>query len=167
MTGICRPRRAVILGMAAAGLTACGRDYASLPPADHVMVLKAERRLLLMQQQKPVREFDIGLGFAPQGTKEQEGDGRTPEGRYFVDRKNPKSSFHLSLGINYPTPADLARAEALGIDPGGDIFIHGQPNTGYRRDDPDWTAGCIAVANAEIEEIYSRVALGTPVTILA
>nr|WP_325063236.1 L,D-transpeptidase [Halovulum marinum] len=131
------------------------------------MLLKAERRLLLFQQQKPVREFRVGLGFAPQGQKQQEGDGRTPEGRYFVDRKNPKSSYHLSVGINYPTPEQLARAQAMGVEPGGDIFFHGQPNNGYRPEKQDWTAGCIAVANAEIEEIYSRVPLGTPVTILA
>lgn len=167
MSGISTPRRAVILGLAAASLTACGRNYSKLPPADHVMVLKAERRLLLLQQQQPVREFRVGLGFAPDGTKQVSGDGKTPEGRYFVDRKNPQSAYHLSLGINYPTPEDMARAQAMGIDPGGDIFIHGEPNSGKRRNENDWTAGCIAVRNREIEEIYSRVPLGTPVTILA
>jgi len=162
-----RARRAFLLGAAATGLSACATDYSKLSRADHVYVLKGERRMFLLQQQQPIRDFVIELGFQPAGHKQQEGDGRTPEGVYWVDRKNPRSSFHLSLGINYPNQQDLARAEALSIDPGGDIFIHGQPNTPFDKNDPDWTAGCIAVRDREIEEIYSRVPIGTPVTILA
>lgn len=161
-----RARRMFLLGAAATGLSACATDYSKLSRADHVYVLKGERRMFLLQQQQPIRDFPIELGFQPTGHKAQEGDGRTPEGVYWVDRKNPRSSFHLSLGINYPNQADVARAEAIGVDPGGDIFIHGQPGTKFSKDDPDWTAGCIAVRNREIEEIYARVPIGTPVTIL-
>lgn len=160
-------RRAMLAGLSAAGLSACARDYSNLSKADHVYVLKAERRMLLIRDRKPMREFAIKLGFDPLGHKEREGDGRTPEGLYWVDRKNPRSSFHLSVGINYPNEADVARAKAMGVDPGGDIFIHGQPNTPQDMSDPDWTAGCIAVLNHEIEEIYARVLVGTPVTIRA
>ncbi|WP_112321007.1 L,D-transpeptidase family protein [Oceanibium sediminis] len=160
-------RRTLLAGLSAAGLTACARDYSRLPKADQVYVLKAERRLLLIRDRQPIREFPIQLGFAPQGHKVQEGDGRTPEGLYWVDRKNPNSSFHLSLGINYPNETDIARAEALGVDPGGDIFIHGEANKPFDKNDPDWTAGCIAVLNRQVEEIYARVLVGTPVTITA
>jgi lipoprotein-anchoring transpeptidase ErfK/SrfK len=90
-----------------------------------------------------------------------------PEGRYIVDRRNPKSQFHLSVGISYPDAEDIARARARGVDPGGDIFIHGAPNGQRRPPRGDWTAGCIAVKNREIEEIYSMVATGTVVDILA
>jgi lipoprotein-anchoring transpeptidase ErfK/SrfK len=103
----------------------------------------------------------------PKGHKRMRGDGRTPEGRYIVDRRNPKSQFHLSVGISYPDAEDIARARARGVDPGGDIFIHGAPNGQRRPPRGDWTAGCIAVKNREIEEIYSMVATGTVVDILA
>ena len=105
------------------------------------------------------------MGFAPRGHKFKEGDGRTPEGRYIIDRRNPNSSFHLSLGINYPRPQDVARARAAGVDPGGEIFIHGQRRP-WDPKGPDWTAGCIAVTNKEMERIYAMVRNGTPVYIL-
>ena len=110
--------------------------------------------------------YDVALGFAPIGDKQRQGDGRTPEGWYRIDRRNAQSRFHLSLGIDYPRPEQVARARSKGIDPGGDIFIHGQPN-GYQgpKLGNDWTAGCAAVSNAEIRQIWSRVAIGTPVEI--
>ena len=123
--------------------------------------------MYLLNQGIPVAEYKIDLGFAPEGHKLMEGDGRTPEGTYRIDRRNPNSSFYLSVGIDYPNEQDIARAEELGVSPGGDIFIHGQPTGKWRMGDPDWTAGCIAVQNRDIEQIYVSVALGTPVTITA
>ena len=92
-----------------------------------------------------------------------EGDGRTPEGPFLVDKRNPNSDYHLSVGINYPRPEDLAFAEAMGVRPGGDIFVHGTPPEMKTR--RDWTAGCIAVMNREMEDVYAMVQDGTPVFI--
>lgn len=158
-------RRSFALGASALGLSACSRSYAHLPVADHVVVSKSERRMHLVQGNKALRSYRVDLGFNPAGHKQAEGDGRTPEGLYFIDRKNPNSKFHLSLGINYPNTTDMARAEAMGVEPGGDIFIHGGPRRGLDKGGPDWTAGCIAVRNREIEEIYSMVRMGTPIMI--
>jgi murein L,D-transpeptidase YafK len=94
-----------------------------------------------------------------------EGDGRTPEGAYMIDRRNPNSSYHLSVGISYPNAEDLARAKAMGVPPGGNIFIHGTPLEKNRT--MDWTAGCIAVTNEEMEDIYAMVREGTPILIQA
>ncbi len=133
--------------------------------ADMVVVFKSSRKLYLYRDGEPIRRFTIALGFAPEGHKEFEGDGRTPEGTYYIDRLNPNSQFHLSLGISYPDPNDRARAAAKGLDPGGDIFIHGSDGRRPRRNPEDWTAGCIALSNAEIEEIWRRVPVGTPIVI--
>lgn len=134
--------------------------------ADLVVIEKAERRLTLYRGGAVIERFPIVLGFAPEGDKTREGDGRTPEGIYRIDRRNDRSSFHLSLGINYPRPDQRAAARAEGRNPGGDIFIHGQPN-GYRGPtlNYDWTAGCAAVSNADIRRIWQRVAIGTRVEI--
>ena len=135
--------------------------------ADKVVVEKAARRLTLLRGRVAIAVYDIALGFAPTGDKREEGDGRTPEGLYRVDRRNDRSAYHLSLGLDYPTPAQRAAAVAEGRDPGGDIFIHGQPNATpeFMSLPGDWTAGCIAVSNSEIREIWAHVALGTPVEI--
>ncbi len=134
--------------------------------ADRVLVEKAARRLTLFRDGQAIATYRVALGFAPEGDKAEEGDGRTPEGVYRVDRRNDRSRFHLSLGLSYPDAADRAAAAEAGVDPGGDIFIHGQPNG---HDGPpipyDWTLGCLAVSNAEIREIWSRVAIGTEVEI--
>ena len=140
-----------------------------LPPskrADFVLIEKAERRLTLMRDGAVLKHYRIGLGFSPAGDKQAEGDGRTPEGIYRIDRRNDRSKFHLSLGIDYPRPDQRAAAQAEGRNPGGDIFIHGQPN-GYsgKKIRGDWTAGCAAVSNAEIREIWARVPIGTKVEI--
>ncbi len=134
------------------------------PPVTWVVVQKQERRLYLFNNNKILKEYPISLGFAPDGHKLYEGDGRTPEGTYYIDRRNPDSDFHLSVGISYPNQQDLAFAQYMGIKPGGEIFIHGEPNRRARKDG-DWTAGCIAVTNEAIEEIYSMVQDGTPITI--
>jgi murein L,D-transpeptidase YafK len=135
--------------------------------ANRIVISKRNRVLALMADEATLKRYKIHLGFAPQGHKGQSGDGRTPEGRYFINRRNPRSDFHLSLGISYPNAQDIARALATGVDPGGDIFIHGGPRRRTDARKSDWTAGCIAVSDRDIEEIWSMTPTGIPVTILA
>ena len=119
--------------------------------------------MLLLSGESVVRSYRVALGRDPLGHKQQEGDGRTPEGTYTIDRRNPKSKYHLSLRISYPNEADRARAESAGVSPGGDIMIHGlKPGVPHPE---DWTQGCIAVTNAEMEEVWEMVADGTAVEI--
>jgi murein L,D-transpeptidase YafK len=134
---------------------------------DRVIVEKAQRRMDLMSGAKVVRSYEIALGFAAEGDKQQEGDGKTPEGKYVIEGRNPSSAFHLSLKISYPDASDRAAAAARGVSPGGDIFIHGAPNWWFLPGQPpgDWTRGCIAVTKSEIEEIWRLVPDGTPVEI--
>jgi murein L,D-transpeptidase YafK len=132
---------------------------------DRVVVRKSQREMLLVSGDSVVRSYRVALGRDPVGRKEHEGDGRTPEGRYTIDRRNPKSKYHLSLHISYPAEADWARARSRGLEPGGDIMIHGL-KPGVDHPASDWTQGCIAVTNPEIEEIWELVADGTPVEIL-
>lgn len=142
-----------------------------LPPLvgqiDRIMVEKSARRMTLLQDGKPVRLYQISLGFSPAGDKSHQGDGRTPEGIYRINRLNKGSAYHLSLGLDYPLPADIAAAKAGGFDPGGDIMIHGQPNAlpDAAVIKGDWTAGCIAVSNTEIREIFAATPLGTEVEV--
>lgn len=136
-------------------------------PIDLILIEKSARRLTLIQDGQPVRIWPMALGFSPEGDKEREGDGRTPEGTYTIDRRNDRSSFHLSLGLNYPLPEDIQRAKAGGYSPGGDIMIHGQPNS---VPEPllvpgDWTAGCIALTNAQMREIWEHTPIGTKVEV--
>lgn len=134
---------------------------------DRIVIEKSARRLSVYRQGEKLREYRIALGFAPDGDKERQGDGRTPEGVFRVDRRNDRSQFHLSLGIDYPQPADRDRAASAGYDPGGDIFIHGQPNQledGFRVKG-DWTDGCIAIDNHQIEELFAATPIGTEVEI--
>ncbi|HRO11752.1 L,D-transpeptidase family protein [Amaricoccus sp.] len=137
------------------------------PRANHIVVSKSKRVLALMSGAETLKRYKVHLGFTPRGHKQQSGDGRTPEGRYYIDRRNPRSEFYLSLGVSYPNALDVARARALGVKPGGDIFIHGGPRRTADRRKTDWTAGCIAVSDAEMEEIWSMVPTGIPITILA
>ncbi|MEO9651327.1 MAG: L,D-transpeptidase family protein [Roseobacter sp.] len=158
-------RRQVITGTAAlAVLSGCAADPKFLkytgPDVTFVVVNKEARRMHLFHDNSLLRSYDINLGFAPEGHKRFEGDGKTPEGLYRIDRRNPNSSFHLSLGISYPNVNDYAAAKAEGKSPGGDIFIHGQKSP-FKKDSVDWTWGCISVTNAEMEEIYSMVKTGT------
>ena len=134
---------------------------------DHILIEKSARRLTVFRDGEPVRTYKIALGFAPAGDKVQQGDGKTPEGMFTITRRNPNSKYHLSLGIDYPQADDIARAQAAGLDPGGDIFIHGQPNAfGKLATIPnDWTAGCVAVSDTEIEELWRVVQTGTSVEI--
>jgi murein L,D-transpeptidase YafK len=131
---------------------------------DRVVVNKGRRELLLLSGQSVVRSYRVALGREPDGHKECEGDGRTPEGRYTIDWRNPESKYHRSLHISYPAAADVERARALGVDPGGDIMIHGV-KAGVEHPESDWTEGCIAVTDAEMDEIWDLVADGTAVEI--
>lgn len=158
----------IILFIALCGLLpGCASKFKTYdgPEVTRVLVYKESRRMYLMHQESALRTYPIDLGFAPVGDKRVEGDGKTPEGDYLIDRKNPNSDFHLSLGINYPTDNDRDEAKELGQGPGGDIFIHGGPRLGRDRTGPDWTAGCISVTNDEIEDIYAMVRVGTPISI--
>ena len=149
-----------------AGLSGCASKFRSYqgPEVTRIVVYKQMRRMYLMSGNHVLKSYRIGLGFAPAGDKKTSGDGRTPEGDYVIDRRNPDSRYHLSLGIDYPNEADIEEASALGKDPGGDIFIHGQGRN-FTFLIPDWTWGCIAVTNDEIEEIYAMVRDGTPISI--
>jgi murein L,D-transpeptidase YafK len=162
-------RRHLILGGAAvATLGACSADTKFLryrgPEVTGIVVNKTDRKMFLVHNDRVLKEYDIWLGFAPEGHKQFEGDGKTPEGLYRIDRRNPNSRFHLSLGISYPNEQDMRVAEEMGKSPGGDIFIHGQRHP-MRKDKDDWTWGCIAVDNDEIEKIYSMVGDGIPIAI--
>jgi len=136
------------------------------PDVTFVVVNKEDRRMYLFNNNDVLKGYDIKLGFAPVGHKQFEGDGKTPEGLYRIDRRNPNSQFHLSLGISYPNVKDYAAAKAQGKSPGGDIFIHGQKNP-FTKDESDWTWGCIAVTNMEMEEIYAMVPNDTLIQINA
>lgn len=136
-------------------------------PVDFLLVDKSERTLVLYRDGIEVRRY-AGLQFGAErfGHKRFEGDERTPEGRYTIDTRNPNSAFHLSLRVSYPNERDRAFAEAQGRSPGGDIFLHGQPNgLAAGRMEGDWTDGCIALANAEMDELWRLVRDGTPIEI--
>lgn len=170
MTGALISKRAVLAGATTLTLSACSggskfRRYSG-PQVTRIVLFKERRKMYLMHHNEVLKDYDFDLGFAPVGDKKIEGDGKTPEGSYRIDRRNPRSSFHLSLGIDYPNARDRAEAAALGEPPGGDIFIHGQRRPGDPKG-PDWTAGCIAVKNREMEVIYSMIDVGTRIDILA
>ena len=166
--------RWLIGGAAAMALAGCSGPPPPPPPAvpqqaDYVLVEKAARTLWLLHGDRPLRRYRVALGMDPLGPKQMEGDGRTPEGRYTIDWRNPDSHYHLALHVSYPEPSDRERAAAMNVSPGGDIMIHGLPTDhadwgpGHVR--TDWTAGCIAVTNEEIEDIWTLVPDGTPIEI--
>lgn len=137
--------------------------------ADSIVVYKRERTLVLFNRGVPIRSYFVALGSKPVGDKERVGDQKTPEGLFHINAHNPASKFHLALRISYPDDAHRARAAALGVDPGGDIMIHGLPKeyseAGKNHLKNDWTNGCVALSNQEIEEIWHAVPDGTPVQI--
>lgn len=136
---------------------------------DYIVVEKEKRIMKLFEKGHEIRSYKIALGKNPIGQKEKEGDMRTPEGKYLIDFKQKKSKFHLALHISYPNKKDKIRANQIGVSPGGDIMIHGLKKgwewLGNRHVSQDWTAGCIAVTNPEIEEIWKLVRGGTIVEI--
>jgi murein L,D-transpeptidase YafK len=170
---------AIILPLACvAAYTLAARHYgAGSPPAmaapqlqaDLVVVSKAQRSMRLLRNGLPIRDYKVALGASPIGHKQREGDERTPEGRYAIDWRNPRSSAYLSLHISYPAPADVARATAAAEKPGGNIMIHGMIDgwgfLGAWHVLWDWTDGCLAVTNEEMREIWSLVPNGTPIQI--
>lgn len=137
--------------------------------ADSVLVIKSQRRLFLLRDGKPWKVYRVALGPVPWGAKTRAGDERTPEGRYTLDYKVRHSRFHKAIHISYPNADDRERARKLGVDPGNHIMIHGQPNESelpaWEAQQFNWTNGCIAVSNAEMDEIWSLVAVGTPIEI--
>jgi murein L,D-transpeptidase YafK len=144
-------------------------DPSSLPTADHVIVLKQERTLQLINHGKIFKSYKVALGGEPVGAKAQQGDHRTPEGIYVLDRRNARSKFYKSIHISYPSADDRSHANKLHVSPGGDVFVHGLPNgygwVGKEHRLKDWTDGCVAVTNEEMDEIWRLVPDGTPIEI--
>ena len=139
------------------------------PVADRVVIEKGARELHLIQDGKAFRTYKIALGIRPVGDKKREGDFKTPEGKYYLDARNPNSEYFLSIHISYPDRKDRREAGEMGVDPGGAIMIHGQPNdptrseTYYRTQ--DWTNGCIAVSNSDMIDIWLMTGENTPIEI--
>jgi murein L,D-transpeptidase YafK len=137
--------------------------------ADQVLVVKSQRTLTLLSQGKVIHTYKIALGGTPVGAKEQQGDHKTPEGHYVLDRRNSKSRFYKSIHVSYPNEQDRQRAASQGASPGGDVMIHGLPNgfgwLGATHRAMDWTDGCIAVTDAEIDEIWELVPDRSPIEI--
>jgi murein L,D-transpeptidase YafK len=150
-------------------LVPCMAIAGDLPKADSVLVKKHEKRLYLMKNKKPFKIYHVAFGANSIGPKRREGDERTPEGTYILDYKNSDSDFYKSIHISYPNRLDIKRAREMGASPGGDIMIHGQKNgsKNFSRIQRyvNWTDGCIAVTNAEMDEIWASVDIGTPITI--
>ncbi len=139
------------------------------PVADFVVIEKGARKLHLLQDGEIFRTFRIALGMMPVGDKKQEGDFKTPEGRYLLDARNPNSEFFLSIHISYPNAQDRREAAQLGVPPGGAIMIHGQPNVPTRSEayyrTQDWTNGCVAVSNSDMIDIWLMTGEDTPIEI--
>jgi murein L,D-transpeptidase YafK len=136
---------------------------------DSILILKKDHLLELLSAGKVIRIYKVALGSGGLAPKQREGDARTPEGHYVIDGRNPASRYHKALHISYPNPEDRKRAARLGVSPGGAVMIHGLPNgksfIGPAHRLYDWTLGCIAVTNQEIDEIWTLVPVGTPVEI--
>lgn len=163
----------VVGGLLAGGMAMAGKDHqqplAEGAVADAIVVDKASRTLTLFQDGAPLKTYPVSFGKGGLGPKTREGDGKTPDGTYHISGRNPKSGYHLSLRISYPNAADRAAAEARGESPGGDIMIHGLKNgmgwLGVAHRQTDWTAGCIAVTDEEMDELWRTIPDGTPITI--
>ena len=165
-TSVSRLALAGLLGSLA--LSASG-EPASLGKADRILVVKSERKLTLLRDGRPLKTYLVALGGEPLGDKHCQGDNRTPEGIYRIDFKKHNSQFHRALHVSYPDAGDVAEAKRRGCQPGGDIMIHGLAPSfakiGALHRLSDWTLGCIAVTNEEIEEIWAAVDVGTLVEI--
>ena len=141
-----------------------------MPVADELIVRKSERRLYVMRQGHILRSYRVALGLQPQGPKQRAGDFRTPEGQYFLTRRNPRSDYFLSIQVSYPNPEDLHRAQSEHVDPGGSIMLHGLPNMlGHKPayySQSDWTDGCIALSDSDMVEVWLMTRDNTPIEIL-
>ena len=144
-------------------------SHGPLGLVDSIVVEKKAHKLTLYRDGKPARTYLVALGGNPIGDKLRAGDRKTPEGLFFIDERQPNSRYHLALHISYPDAVHRARSQAIGAEPGGDIMIHGLPNglgaAGSTHRETDWTNGCVALTDQEIEEIWSVVPIGTPVQI--
>ena len=161
-----------VLGMASLLKVAAAEEQHLAPGparADYVVVDKSDRKLYLYKAGRILREFDVALGQMPNGPKQREGDFRTPEGKYVLDDRNVNSDFFLSIHVSYPNETDRARARELGVDPGGQIMIHGLPNEPKydvrHYQGTDWTDGCIAVSNSDMVDIWLMTRESTPIEI--
>ena len=160
-----------LIATAAISLYVARQKPAATTPttADKILVEKSVRRLTLFSSGRKLKGYRVALGFSPIGPKQREGDGRTPEGNYKIDFRKSDSAFHRALHISYPDAADTWRAAEAGMAPGGDIMIHGLPNgsgaLGTAHHLRDWTEGCIALTDSEVDEIWASVADGTPIEI--
>ena len=163
-----RRRCLICLFVLAIGLS-CATMASSIVQADKIVIVKSTRTMTLLNGNKVLKTYKVALGAVPVGPKQVEGDHKTPEGNYVIDAKNPQSQFHLSLHISYPNAADQQRARELRGRPGGAIMIHGLAKSfaylGPLHRQVDWTDGCVAVTNAEIEEIWKLVPVGTKVEV--
>lgn len=152
------------------GLFLSSAAYASgTVHADKVVVIKDEKLLLLLRDGKILKSYRVSVGRNP-GRRVRRGDDRTPEGRYVIDGRNPRSSYYKALHISYPNASDIRNARKFGVSPGGEVLIHGLPSgfedLGVSHADLNWTRGCIAVSNEEMDEIWQLVADGTPIRII-
>ncbi len=138
--------------------------------ADYVLIQKSQNKMYLYQRSEVLKAYDIALGFNPKGHKLQEGDGRTPEGIYELSYKNSNSKFYRSIKISYPNELDIQSAKKKGVKPGGDIVIHGMPNEAGNYlgsiSPQNWTLGCVAVRNHEMDQIWALIDEGTPIEIV-
>lgn len=150
-------------------LPAANSHASDFPVADKVVVEKSQRKLYLMRQDEVVRSFDIALGLVPEGDKHEEGDLKTPEGLYYLDTRNTNSDFFLSIRVSYPNAEDVREAQGRGVSAGGQIMIHGQPNSPTYSDayyrSQDWTNGCIAVSNSDMIDIWLMTPNVVPIEI--
>jgi murein L,D-transpeptidase YafK len=168
MTSMWRYVLPLLLALAGGGLSTA--NGSAIEMADRVVVRKAERKLLLMRGDEVLRTFRVALGLSPTGHKQREGDFRTPEGNYRLAGRRADSDFFLAIQVSYPGPDDLRRASADGVEPGGLIMIHGQPNYPNKPLEyyktRDWTNGCIAVSNSDMVDIWLMTPDDTPIQIL-
>jgi len=160
------------IGIFATAILAASLATQAQPPpahADSILILKKDHVLQLLSFGKVIRTYKVALGTGGLAPKQREGDARTPEGRYIVDSRNAASEYHKALHISYPNADDRKRAARLGVAPGGAVMIHGLPNgkgfIGSAHRLYDWTLGCVAVTDQEIDEIWTLVPVGTPVEI--
>ncbi len=139
------------------------------PQIERVVVYKKQRKMVLLSQGRELRIYRVALGASPVGPKQRRGDNRTPEGTYILDARNDHSQYYKAYHVSYPNAQDLAHSKSLGVEPGGDIMLHGLPNgerwVGQSHRLRDWTEGCIAVTDEEMDEIWALVPVGTPIEI--
>lgn len=167
--GLSVVRLVLIAAVLGSGLALANEPVAKVEHADRVLVVKSARKLYLMKGERALREFDVSLGLAPVGHKSRSGDSRTPEGVYYLDARNVDSDFFLSIHVSYPNTEDTKHAAAIGVDPGGQIMIHGLPNE-LKHDErqyqgTDWTDGCIALTNADMIDVWLMTSEMTPIEI--